>query len=275
MTEPAAEPDTEQSATLLPKHRQLEILSQLDRGGSVRVTQLASHFGVAEETIRRDLEKMAAEELLTRTHGGAVSCRRDRRDLPIGVRKSTNAASKRAIARHALRFIQPDDVIALDASSTTLELAYLLPDVNLTVITNGLDAIRLLSDRPNIRVIAAGGELDTTSACTLGPIAESTFRQFAIDKALLSCKAIDYRRGYSEASTAHAAIKRALLESADTSHLLADSSKLDLRSVAFFGGTTAVDLLVTDAQAKPNAIKRLTETGLSVETAEEADATKQ
>lgn len=248
----------------LPKQRQLEILAELDNAGAVRVVALAERFQVAEETIRRDLEKLDAQGLLRRTHGGAVGAESEMTDLPISVRKTTNSLAKKQIARRALSFIEAGDVIALDASTTTLELARLLPDEPLTVITNGIDVLRVLADRAVMRVIAVGGELDPASECTQGPLAEYGLRQFAIHKAFLSCKAIDLTRGYSEASTAHASVKRAMLDSADQRFLLADSSKMGVRSLAFFAGLGEINTLITDEKTDRDTRVALAEAGVEV-----------
>ncbi|MCA9230581.1 MAG: DeoR/GlpR transcriptional regulator [Planctomycetales bacterium] len=155
----------------LARDRQHQILNELESSGSVRVTELARQFLVTEETIRRDLDKLGANERLIRTHGGAISVRSDRRDLPIAVRRTTYPEEKRRIARHALAHLEPGDVIALDASSTVLEMAYQLPDIPLTVITHGLDVARLLMDRHEVEVVVTGGQIDASSASLLGPIA--------------------------------------------------------------------------------------------------------
>lgn len=266
---------TNTDSLLLPKQRQLEILSILDEAGSVRVTSLAQRFTVAEETIRRDLEKLSSEGLLSRTHGGAVGARREPSDLPIGVRRTTNAPQKRRIARLALTHIEADDVLAIDASTTALELACLLPDLPLTVVTNAIYVVRTLIDRPKIRVICTGGDVDSVSVCSVGPIAEATFRQFAVTKAFLSCNAINPNRGYSEASTSHAQIKRAIIESADQAFLLADSSKFGARSVTYFGRLSEVDRLITDDGAASDVLQAFSTAAVGVDVARSATTTRQ
>ena len=85
----------ESKKTPLARQRRVEILSELQDRGSVRVTSLAARFGVAEETVRRDLDKLSAEGRLARTHGGALSIRNQRFDLPPPVRRTTQALEKR------------------------------------------------------------------------------------------------------------------------------------------------------------------------------------
>ena len=246
----------------LPQERHEQILSLLATEGAVRVAALAQHFSVAEETIRRDLERLGEAGLLVRTHGGALRIRDDRQDAPVAVRRTTNAAQKRAIAREAAALVEEGDTIALDASTTALELADALPDMPLTVVTNSLDTARLLDTRTHIQTTLTGGELETASVCLLGPIAEGTLRQFAFDKAFLSCKAIDPRRGLSEVSVAQASLKRWLLELADESVLLADHSKFGVRSVSFFGMLTEVGTLITDDQTNADFWRPLEDAGI-------------
>lgn len=254
--------ETPHAAPPLPPERHEQILELLEQEGAVRVAALAQRFSVAEETIRRDLERLGEAGLLTRTHGGAMRLRDDRQDAPAAVRRVTNARQKRAIALRAADLVEEGDTVALDASSTVLELASALADMPLTVVTNSVDAARVLAGRKHINTTLTGGELDGESVCLLGPIAESTLRQFAFDKVFLSCKAIDPRRGLSEASVAQASLKRWLLDLADRSILLADHSKFGVRSVSFFGMLADVDMLVTDYQTNSDFLDPLANAGV-------------
>lgn len=259
------------NSTPLAGERRLEILDQLAANGSVRVTLLAQDFGVAEETIRRDLDKLSDEGRLTRTHGGAMSVRTESEDLPWSVRKSSRTHEKRAIAFAALSYVEPNDVIALDASTTVMELACLLPDIPLTVITYGLDVARFLADRTQIQVICAGGELDPKSICLLGPIAESNLKQFTISKLFFSSKGIDLERGYSEASTSHASIKEVLLNLAEHSILLADHSKFGVRSMTYSGPIDSADRLITDTRTDANVVEAFERAGVRTQVATATD----
>ena len=249
----------------LARERRIEILAELEERGSVRVAALAEQFGVAEETIRRDLDRLSDEGQLARTHGGALSIRHDRFDLPLTVRKNSRALEKRALAEQALTHIQPNDVVALDASTTVLELACLLPDIPLTVVTYGLDVARLLIDRPQMQVIVTGGELDRRSNCLLGPLAEASLRSFSINKAFFSCKGVDLERGYSEASTTHASMKKLLMQLSDRSYLLADHSKFGVRSMVYSGELSSVDVMITNGGTDTRFLAALKDVGVEAE----------
>lgn len=252
----------------LAKERRLEILAELKDQGSVRVTELAKRFSVAEETIRRDLDRLSDEGRLSRTHGGALSIRNDRFDLPLSIRKNSRAPEKRSIALKALSYIKPNDVVAFDASTTVLELACLLPNMPLTIVTYALDVARLLIDRPEIKVIVIGGELDAQSICLLGSLAEANLRKFEINKAFFSCKGIDLVRGYSEASLANATMKEALIEVSESSYLLADHTKFGVRSMAYYAEPSGIDELITDDNVESNYLDALEEAGVTVTVAQ-------
>ena len=251
----------------LARQRRLEILSELEDRGSVRVAILAERFSVAEETIRRDLDKLSEEGRVARTHGGALSIRNQRFDLPAAVRRNTLAAEKQRIAYQALSHIKEHDVLAFDASTTVLELACILPDMPLTVITYGIDAARLLADRSQIQVICTGGELDVQSTCLLGPIAEESLSRFTINRAFFSCKGVDLERGCSEASVAHASIKRLLMQLSSQSYLMVDHSKFGVRSMAYSGSVYDVDFLITDEATDQSFVSALREGGVDTEVA--------
>lgn len=249
------------SPPALPRERREQELELLEQMGSVRVTQLAKHFAVAEETIRRDLDMMGSQGLLIRTHGGAMRVRSDTLDQPNAVRRTTLVPEKQAIAKAAADFVHDGDVLVLDSSTTALELAKYIAAEDLTVVTNAIDTARVLGGRKNITVILTGGELDEESVEMVGPMADASVQRFAYTKAFLSCKALDPDRGLSEATLLHASVKRWMIDCAKEVYLLADHSKFGVRSTCFFGGMSDVDLLITDSKADADLLDSLRQAG--------------
>lgn len=236
---------------MLAKEREAVILRNLDQSGAVTVADLADRLAVTGETIRRDLAKLASNGRLVRTHGGAVQAESDAVESPFAVRRIDRAEQKRAIGELAAQSVRPGDVIAIDASTTCLEVARQLPAAlgcqPVTVVSNGLDVVRCLSNRDGIEVICTGGEFDIDGACFVGPIAEATLRRFAFNNAFVSSRGFDADRGASEASPLHAAIKHEMLSLADQSWLLVDASKIGVRSVCYFAEPTEFAQIVSDA----------------------------
>ncbi|MEM1212759.1 MAG: DeoR/GlpR family DNA-binding transcription regulator [Planctomycetota bacterium] len=253
--------------------RQRQILHRVTDAGGARVADLARDLEVTEETIRRDLRTLSDHGMLARTHGGAVALDGDdgRIELPYDTRDATRMAEKGAIARAALRLIEPGTVIALDASSTACQLAKLLPDQPMTVVTNSLVVCTLLARRERIEVVCTGGTLDAEAMAFGGLQAMRTLGSLNIAQLFFSVRGVDLKRGLSEASDRHAAVKLQMLESAQRRVLLADTSKLGLASTVFFAPVEMADRVIVESSGEPAVVEALAELrgrGVSVEEAD-------
>lgn len=252
---------------MLVEERLREILRRVRDSGGVRVAILAAELHVTPETIRRDLERLHNEGKLIRTHGGAVPNSSDRRELPFDVREGANAEQKHAIALHALRHVQENDVIALDASSTARQLAKVLPDFALTVVTHSLAVVSELVDRAHVRVICTGGVLDAPSLSFMGSIAEENLARINIRKFFFSCQGLDVERGLSLTADEQAGMKRRLIQLADKAYLLCDASKFGVKAVEFFAPCDQLDVVITDRDPPASIRSALTSLGVAVEVA--------
>ena len=252
---------------MLAQQRHREILDRLGVAGGVRVTALAKALSVTEETTRRDLEKLGNERKLLRIHGGAVPVPDARRDLPFDVRKTENLEAKKAIATAALQHIDEGDVIALDASSTAFELARIIPDMPLTIVSSSVPVTVTLLPCSHVQVVSTGGILDRLSRSFTGSLAEQALRRLNINKLFLSSKGVDLERGLSEVTDDQARLKRRMIDAAERVYLLADHSKFGVRSVVFYAGTADADAVITDAGTDAKVIQALRETGLHPEIA--------
>lgn len=239
----------------LQRHRQ--IVHRVTDSGGARVADLAKDLEVTQETIRRDLRVLSDQGMLARTHGGAVALETQdgRIDLPYDERHATNRPQKAAIAQAALQLIEPRTVIALDASSTACQLARLLPDQPLTVVTNSLVICSTLANRRQIEVVCTGGTLDPEAMAFHGLHATRTLETLNIQQFFFSCRGIDLRRGLSEANDRHAAVKLRTLESAQRCILMADTSKLGLASTVFFAPVDIADRIILDQTQDPGLRK--------------------
>ena len=115
------------------------ILERVQQESSVKVSDLAAEFGVTEETIRRDLEKLEAEGYVTRTYGGAVLVQNNTTDLSIHVRETQNVEGKRRIAAKVAEMIEDGDTLMVDSSTTAMfAVRSLRNHSNITMITNSV-----------------------------------------------------------------------------------------------------------------------------------------
>jgi DeoR/GlpR family transcriptional regulator of sugar metabolism len=249
----------------LERHR--KILKSLNAKGSVRTTELASRFEVTEETIRRDFERLESDGQLVRTHGGAARLDFNLREFPLAERAEQNAGGKARIARAALAHIEEGATVFFDASTTVLQLAALLPEKPLTVVTNALQTAIALTEKSDIAVYVLGGRLGTSSLSCTGWAAGQGIDQHRIDIAFFSCKGLDPAFGMSEASEEHARVKRHVIQRARTSILLADQTKTGISSSFFFAKNSDVDLWLTDEAPSRDMLEAVTSQGMRVEVA--------
>ena len=250
---------------MLAIQRHEEIVRLLEKAGSVRTIDLARRFKVSDETIRNDFEVLEAEGLLVRVHGGARRPEAPRRELPLSERQTINRAEKSAIAREAVRRIQPGETIFLDASSTTLTMTEYLPDIPLRILTNAQNVVMALADRPRYEIICTGGFWDQRSRSFVGPLADAALLRCHVHRMFFSGNAFDLRRGASEISSHQAAFKEQVLAISDETCLLADHTKLGQKSAFFFAPADRIRVLVTDSGADPKFLKAAGKAGLEVE----------
>lgn len=219
---------------MLARQRHAAILELLEEAGAVKTVDLAAHFSVTDETIRRDLYHLDAKGLLTRTHGGALLAAKGGVELSLRERKVHHLAQKRKIARMALSTIKTGSIVFFDASSSVLELARLLPDEQIKVVTNSLAVIEVLAQREKIEVISTGGAYLRVSHSFGGSQAILGASRFSYDGFYFSGTGVDLQAGISEISEDQALLKEALLSRSKVNCLLADASKVGLRSPFIF-----------------------------------------
>ncbi len=249
---------------MIAADRHYRIIQLLQKESAVRTTELASRLGVTDETIRRDLDTLHTKGDVVRTHGGATLPNHPYLSRTLDERSLLEPEKKKAIAEEAVKLIQPHDILFLDASSTVQALVKVMPHVELTVITNAHDVITMLSMEPFIKVIGTGGIYDPHSRSYYGPAVGDAVSRYNISKMFFSCNGVDPQKGISESSEEQGRCKEKVMESAEQIIVLADSTKLDVRSKYFFCDLKQVDTLVTDNQANSAFLKQFKNQKLDV-----------
>lgn len=232
---------------MLAIERRNAILARLSVEGKVVVSDLSREFDVTEETIRRDLEKLDKDGLAIKTYGGAVKNENFNIDLPFHVRKQTNVESKRRIAAKIGKMIQDGDYIALDSSTTALYVIQnILDRKKITLITNSIEILIELCNKPDWTIISTGGTLKEGGLSLLGYQAERMVRGFHVDVAVCSCKGLDSKMGVTDSNERDSEIKKAFFESANKRVLALDSSKFGKASFVKVCDIEDIDVIVTD-----------------------------
>lgn len=154
---------------MLALERRNLILEKLQEDKKVVVSSLSRQFGVSEETIRRDLEKLEADGFAIKSYGGAVLNENSNIDMPFGIRKNKNVSAKQKIAELTAKLVDDDDQIMLDASTTAVFIARALKQkARLTVVTNSIEVLLELAEMPGWSVISTGGKLKEGYLALLG-----------------------------------------------------------------------------------------------------------
>jgi len=234
---------------MLALERQKLILELLNADGAVMVSKLSAKLGVTEETIRRDLEKMEAKELLRRTHGGALPMEDGSYELSLEKRKRLNVETKQALARKAVQFIASGDTIFLDASTTTFYMTKEIKNMkNVTVITNSIRVINELAGIEGVKVIAVGGIVSYNQSL-VGPMTENYIAEnYFADKMFFSSKGIGSNFIILEGNEQECFIKQRMIKNSGVCYYLCDKSKIGRVGYMRLSTFEDVDVLVTDAE---------------------------
>ena len=251
---------------MLAVERRNQIIEQVRSQSRVLVSELAVHYNVTEETIRRDLEKLEREGYVERSYGGAVSCDGGKKELSHSLRRRKNALAKEKMAQIISALVQDGDHLLLDDSSTVYYAARALLAARkqqVTIITNSIDILVELGNVQGIHVISTGGFLEKDGGGLRGCKAEEMVRAYYVDRAIISCKSLDISRGFTNATDESARIKRAMMENAREVILAADSSKWGQVAFAQIGALSQVDILVTEKDPGAEWREALTRHGVT------------
>ena len=234
---------------MLALERQKRILELLNSEGAVMVSRLSVELGVTDETVRRDLEKLEAQELLRRTHGGALPINEGSYELSLEKRKVLNVEAKQALAHKAVEYIASGDSVFLDASTTTFYMAKEIKSMkNVTVITNSLRIINELSGVEGIKAIAVGGILSNNQSL-VGSMAETAIKEnYFADKMFFSSKGIGDSGMILEGNEQECYIKQQMIQNSRSHYYLCDKSKIGRVGFMKLTSFDPIEYLVTDAE---------------------------
>lgn len=232
---------------MLAIERRNAILLKLSAEGKVVVSDLSREFSVTEETIRRDLEKLDNDGLARKTYGGAIKNENFNIDLPFHIRKQTNVENKRKIAVLISEMIHDGDYIMLDSSTTALYVIQnILDRKKITLITNSIEILIELCNKPDWTIISTGGELKEGGLSLVGYQAEKTITGFHVDMSICSCKGLNEDLAVTDSNERDSEIKKAFFGSSNRRVLAVDFSKFDKTSFVKVCNLESVDTIVTD-----------------------------
>lgn len=241
------------------------VLEKLHEEGRVSVAGLTEKLQVSAVTVRKDLDHLEERNLLVRTHGGAIANNHFAYDLPFEEKARRNKEEKERIAERAARLVDDQDIIILDAGTTTLQIIRSLHDrKNLKVATNSVLIAFEVLRVPAIELILLGGLMRSSSASTVGPYAEQMLREHSFRKLFLAGDGFDVNYGLTTTDAHEASLNRLMIEAADLVIVAVDSSKFGRRGLCRICTTKDIDIVITDDKAPDDAIDVLEEESIEV-----------
>jgi len=249
------------------------LLELLNESGRLDIDEVAARLDVSAATIRRDLDHLAEQQLVTRTRGGAVS-NSVSYDLPLRYKTARHATEKQRIGEAAAALVRRGMVVGLTGGTTATEVARAMArrrelaatdgEPAVTLVTNAVNIANELVIRPQIKIVVTGGVARPQSYELIGPLAERILGEMSLDMAILGVDSIDPDFGASTHHDGEAGINSLMARQARQVIVAADHSKLQQRSFVRVCPVSEVDVLVTDSGAPDEVVAAFQQAGIEV-----------
>jgi DeoR family galactitol utilization operon repressor len=244
--------------------RERIILDRLSAEGSISVGALAHDLGLSEVTIRGNLRELQEKGWINRKWGGAAAAMHRN----ILERQRVFTEQKNAIARAAAKLVQDGDVIMIEAGTTTALIArYLAEKQDVHIVTNSTLVFSYARMYPHLQITMTGGEFRRPTESLVGPIALENIGRLNVKLAFVGTDGFTLERGMTTHLMEGAEIVRTMKAHAETTVLVADSSKYGKIGFASVLPLSAVDLILTDNNLEEEAQAELLEAGIKIDKA--------
>jgi DeoR/GlpR family transcriptional regulator of sugar metabolism len=232
---------------MIPAGRRVRIVEILKERREVRVSSLSEDLGVSEMTIRRDLERLEAEGVLLRTHGGAILKRHMIEEPLWAERVAAHTEEKERIAQAAAAMIQPGDTVFLSNGTTAARvLRHVDPDLRARVITYNVGAL-VEAQGLHIELILLGGFYRPDTNTVEGPQTLENLERYRAAKTLIGADGFDLEEGVTTPSVTMASVERAMIaHTRGEVIVLADRSKVGVVADVVICHLDQVDVVVMD-----------------------------
>ena len=236
--------------------RQREIVELIKKSGLQSINDLAEQFGVATQTIRRDINALCDEGLARRVHGGVVPPSNPV-NLNFRARQILNEDIKRDIGRVTASLIPSGTAVLLGIGTTVQYVAEALLDhTDMTIVTNNLEVASILCHAVSAEVHLVGGILRSDDRDVVGGETLRGFARFVADYSVTGAGALDEGHGILDFKPSDAEISQVILTQSRHRILVADHSKWAKNAKNRVAGFDRIDTFVTD-QVSPEALQRM------------------
>lgn len=253
------------SKDLYLEERRQEILRRVEQVGRVAVTELSQALGVSEVTIRADLQALAEQKLVIRTHGGAIPVSGARVELALVTRRQWQVQEKSRIGQAAATLIANGDAVFLDSSSTALALIpHLKHHRHLTIVTNSLTIAQEVQDVSGVRLVIPGGTLQRETVSLIGLDGLEMLRKFNIQKGFFGAHGISLPEGLTDVSAEEAEVKQAMVAMCRQTIALLDATKWGRVGLASFAQPDEINTIITAVHAPAELVEQVRAVGIEV-----------
>lgn len=241
----------------------------LNDKGELQISDLKELFPqVSTMTLRRDLSMLEGKGLLIRTHGGAVNMKKLSsvygEEDAYSLRAVENVEAKMNIAQKALAFLDNGRSIYLDAGSTMMYLAKLIPDEPFSILTSGINIAMELTKKSKMTIYHTGGQLNQNSLSSSGPTSMSMLDFINIDIAFMAASGFTLENGFTVSNFFECELKKAVMKKAKKVIMMVDSSKCNKVLAFTFGNLNDLDILISDGGFPEAVINKAHELGVKV-----------
>jgi len=252
---------------MLAQERQTEIINMLtQRGGIVKMTEIAQRFGVSNETVRRDLEFLQEQHLIQRVYGGAVLVERQSTSARaiFSASRAKGHREREAIGKAAAALIHENETLLLSSGTTVLEVAKHLKHLkHLTVLTNSIPVIQELSDT-NFDIFVLGGKLNQDEMDTAGEMGLAALKGVYVDRAIIGAGGLSFEFGISDFNTGDYALRDEMTRRTNQLIVVAASDKFGRNAFRIRNTLEPVDVIVTDEGISPEYAQGIQERGIQL-----------
>lgn len=238
------------------KERYEMLLKLIKQKGFISYDELAKETFCSESTVRRDINEMANQGLITKIYGGVSVNESNSNESSTLIRQSENMNKKKIIAEHTIKLLNDGASMFLDSSTTVSQLVPLLKDFRRSfIVTNSLDNAILLSKNTYLDVYVIGGSLQRRTNSLGGVTSNDLISNFNCDFAFISCKGINNNGDITDASFETQKTKQLMVKSAKKSVLMVDSSKFNSTYLLTTLSIKDIDIIITDKKPEDEFIK--------------------
>jgi DeoR family transcriptional regulator, glycerol-3-phosphate regulon repressor len=251
------------SSSFVPNPRQAGVVEAVNAQGAMTVEALAQRFGVALQTVRRDVKLLSDAGLLARFHGGARPPSSTTENLAYRKRQRLNDDAKRCIARAVAQATPEGCSLIINIGTTAEAIAReLTRHKGLRVITNNLNVAAILSDNPDCELIVAGGQVRSRDRGIIGEATVEFMRQFRVDIGLIGISGIESDGTLRDYDLREVKVAQAIIRQSRQVWLAADHSKFNRPAMVEVGRLDQIDMLYTDIEPPPPFAALLAEAGV-------------